>query len=80
MKHVTTTIESTALDSAAIQTLIIANMNEQQAVLDDIQPGKAERIAKLQEQQKRLYAQRDAARKAERGQAPRERVGVRWDR
>lgn len=70
-------IESTGLSSEEIQRLIIANANEQQAVLDDTERDKATRIAKLREQQKQLYAQRDAARNAERGQAPRERVGVR---
>lgn len=74
------TFESTGLTAAEIQSMISQNMNEQQAVLDDILPGKAARIAKLQEQQKQLYAQRDAARNAERGQAPREQVGVQGKR
>lgn len=74
------TFESTGQTSAEIQQLIVANASEQQRVLDDIEPNKAKRIAALQATQKQLYAQRDAARRAERGQAPRESVGVQCKR
>ncbi len=75
--YTTARYESTERSAAEIQGLIKANFDEQQAVLDDVERGKAERIAALQGQQRALYVQKRAAELAERGQAPRERVGVR---
>lgn len=74
------TFESTSMSAQEIHALIIANANAQQAVLDDVEPGKASRIAKLQGAQRQLYTQKRAAELAERGQAPREAVGVQCKR
>lgn len=62
--------------SEQIQQQINANAQEQARVLNSTAYDKLFRLRQLQEQQTTLYRQRDAARRAEEGRAPRERAGV----
>jgi hypothetical protein len=62
--------------SAEVQALINANAAEQQRVLWSNEDDKAAKIKVLQDRQRRLYSQRDAARRYERSGPPTERVGV----
>lgn len=67
------------MTSADYQAQINANAAAQADVLSGNAYDKLTRLRRLQEQQKQLYAQRDAAKRAEQGRAPRERVGVGWE-
>lgn len=62
--------------SAEVQALINANAAEQQRVLWSDEDDKAAKIKVLQDRQRRLYSQRDAARRYERSGPPTEPVGV----
>jgi hypothetical protein len=62
--------------SAEVQALINANAAEQQRVLWSNEDDKAAKIKVLQDRQRRLYSQRDAARRYERSGPPTEPVGV----
>lgn len=62
--------------SAEVQALINANAAEQQALLQSDEDDKSAKLKALQDKQRRLYSQRDAARRYERSGTPTERVGV----
>jgi hypothetical protein len=64
------------MTSADYQAQINANAQEQAYVLAGSSYDKLERLRKLQATQTALYRQRDAAKRAEEGRAPRERAGV----
>lgn len=64
------------MTSTDYQAQINANVEEQREVLAGTSYDKLFRLRALQEQQALLYRQRDAARRAEEGRAPRERIGV----
>jgi hypothetical protein len=64
------------MTSEQIQQRINANVEEQAEVLAGSSYDKLARLRELQQGQKQLFALRDAARRAEQGQAPREKIGV----
>jgi len=64
------------MTSAEIQQLISRNAAAQDRLLAGEAPDKVAQLRVLQEEQSRLYTARAAARRAEQGRLPAEKVGV----